>query len=78
MTWAKNEAKGHRDRKNGINNKMNKSVIQLTLDGKVIKVHHSQNHASRVTGIKQGNINKVCRGIRKTAGGFKWQYGETI
>lgn len=34
----------------------------------------SQAEAARASGAKQGNINKVCKGLRKTAGGYKWRY----
>jgi hypothetical protein len=27
-------------------------------------------------GIYQANIYKVCKGLRKQAGGYKWQYTE--
>lgn len=37
-------------------------------------LYKSQAEAARVTGAKQGNINKVCKGLRKTAGGYKWRY----
>jgi hypothetical protein len=30
----------------------------------------------RVLGIYQANIYKVCKGLRKQAGGYKWQYTE--
>ena len=74
MSWNDNFLKGHRDRKNGVNNKMNKPVIQLTLDGQVVGVYHSMMQASRETGINVGNIHSACNGRYKTAGGFKWKY----
>jgi hypothetical protein len=30
--------------------------------------------ASRITGINSGSIVKVCKGVKPSAGGFKWKY----
>jgi hypothetical protein len=32
--------------------------------------------AKQKTGIDDGGIAKVCKGTRKTAGGFKWKYAD--
>lgn len=48
------------------------AVEQLTKDGQFIAYFRSKNEALRQT--KVYNITKVCRGERKTAGGFKWRY----
>jgi len=34
----------------------------------------SQTEASRILGVRQGNISKVCLGRAKTAGGYTWRY----
>lgn len=34
----------------------------------------STKDASKSTGIHQGNISAVCRGSRKTAGGYTWKF----
>ena len=48
-------------------------VVQLDINTiEPLKVWPSGSEASRVTGIHKTCILKVCRGIRKTAGGFKW------
>lgn len=73
-TWAENNARGHADIKNGINNKISKSVFQLTKDGSFIDRHYSAIHAGRVTGVDFRNISRCCRGEAKTAGGFVWHY----
>jgi len=36
-TWSKNNKKGSNDRFNGLNNKVNKTVIQKTMDGTIVK-----------------------------------------
>lgn len=33
--------------------------------------------AARVTGVGQSHVSAVCRGSRKSAGGFGWKYKET-
>jgi len=73
-TWKKNVEKGHEDRKNGINNKISKAVIQMDLDGSEIEMFHSHRVASRKTGIDRWNISKCCTDNRKTAGGYKWKH----
>ena len=74
MTWTENNDKGYADRKNGINKKSFKSVIQMDLNDKFIAKHCSMSQASRDTGINLGNIGLCCRGKYKTAGGFRWIY----
>ena len=51
-------------------------VVQMTVDGEVIKVHPSLHEAGRATGIAWQNISKVVRGLRPRAGGFRWCYEE--
>lgn len=56
------------------NSKYRKKVMQLTLDGKVVRTYDGAREASRVTGFRQGNISSCARGIYKTAYGFIWRY----
>ncbi len=72
ITWAENKRKGELDRKNGINNKQNKAVIQMSLDGEFIAEYYSGRQAQRKTGISQSNIGKCCRGSYKSANGYYW------
>lgn len=52
-----------------------KPVIQTTLDGEFIKEWNSVKSASDFfNGLK--HIDGVCRGERKSAGGYKWIYKE--
>lgn len=50
----------------------NKPIVQLDLQYKFIRYFTSISHASSDTGISLSNIASVCRGERKSAGGFKW------
>lgn len=63
--------------KNGVTNKMNKSVCRYNLDGNLIQEYYSLKSAERKTGIRNGNISNCCSGRYKTAGGFIWKYKET-
>jgi len=76
MTWKQNESKGHSDRKKGINNKSNKSVIQYDTSLTIIKEYHSLTEAERQTGVNHSNISACClqKYGRKTLGGFIWKY----
>ena len=73
-TWKENSDRGSSDRKNGINNKHSKSVLQFTKGNVFIKEFYSTAQASRELNISQTGISKVCRGKYKSAGGYIWQY----
>lgn len=51
-------------------------VIQTTLDGIYITEFDNANVAESETGINHSKIYMVCKGERKTAGGYKWKYKE--
>lgn len=53
------------------------SVQQYSLDGDLIKTWQKLTDASNALKLPPGNITKVCQGIRKSAGGFRWQYTDT-
>lgn len=59
---------------NGTNDKV---VYQYDLSGNFIKEYKSAHEAARENDIQFTNICKVCRGERKTAGGFGWSYTKT-
>jgi len=50
-----------------------KSVLQLTKDNLPIKKWNSMKEASLNLNIYLSNISYASRGLRKTAGGFKWR-----
>ena len=54
------------------NGKKSKAVLQYDLKGNFIKEFPSIREVYRETGIY--SIEKVCKGQRKTAGGFIWKY----
>lgn len=42
--------------------------------GQVLKNFESLSEASREMNISNSNISMVCKGVRSTAGGYKWRY----
>ena len=74
MTWGENDDKGHIDLKSAKLFDNHSPVSQFSLNGGFVKTFISQAEASRKTNINKGNIGECCRHIRKTAGGFKWEY----
>ena len=61
-------------RKRNIENPQMKKVFQYSLDKKLLNEYPSTGEASRKTNISQQNISAVCRGKRKTAGGYTWSF----
>ena len=51
-------------------------VVQLDLDGNFIQDFGSIVQAAQATGVHKSDISKVCREVRKTAGGFVWVYAD--
>lgn len=52
----------------------NTPVVQMSHDGKLIRCWNSIKEASEFLNIKYQGISCVCRGVRKTCGGFRWKY----
>lgn len=76
MTWGENKAKGEHDRKKGKIIYTQKKVRQFSIDGEFIMEYHSICEAERRTGVANSKIVTVCKGKRKTAGGYKWKYAK--
>jgi len=53
--------------------KHKKAIIQYDLNGHIVKQFTPIREASKEYSIREQNISAVCRGIEKTAGGFKWK-----
>ena len=73
-TWKENMEKGFHDKRNGINNKTSKVVLQYSKDMVLIKKHKSIRGAARELGLKDANIVVCCKNINRTAHGFYWRY----
>ncbi|MFJ8247508.1 zinc-ribbon domain-containing protein [Peribacillus asahii] len=53
-----------------------KRVCQLDEEMNIIKVFESVTTASEITGTNLSSLSSCCRGVYKTAGGYKWMYEE--
>lgn len=53
---------------------MSIKVNQYNKAGELLKTYDSFTQAGKELNISPGNINKACRGILKTSGGFIWKY----
>ena len=51
-----------------------KAVVAVDMEGNVVGWFESAMDAEKKTGICKRNINSVCNGKRKYAGGFKWEF----
>lgn len=60
--------------KNIMSEKHKIKITQYDLDNNFIQYFNSICEAGNKTNIDRTVIGKCCKGIRKTAGGFKWQY----
>lgn len=49
------------------------AIDQYDLEGNLLNTYPSIADAERITGVCNPNITKVLKGIRQTAGGFKWK-----
>lgn len=49
-------------------------VLQLTLDGELLRSFNSANEAQKYTGVDRGSILRCCKGKVKKAGNFIWKY----
>jgi len=66
------EYRKHIARENG--KQSSKKVIQLSKDNEYIATYKSIKQASELLGIDASHITHVCKGQRKSAGGFIWRY----
>jgi hypothetical protein len=61
----------------GKDHNRSKTYLQLDINGNLIKEWYSSYEIQRELGILQQNISKVCKGKRRSAGGFIWKYKAT-
>lgn len=58
--------------------KSTRAIMQYTLDGHFVNAFRSINEASRMTGVTTGHITSAAKKIRKSAGGFRWEYINSV
>ena len=51
-----------------------REVIQMDLQGNQLNIFPSCSEAGRVLNLDRSSISKVCRGVVKTCGGFRFKY----
>lgn len=71
LEWC---TKAYNNSYNGKNDTCCKKVAQYTIGGVLLKVWNGLHTADRELNISFKNISAVCRGERKSAGGYKWRY----
>lgn len=54
--------------------KPEREIMQLNLDGILIKKFSSIAEAMSKTGVQRTSISRVCRNLSSVAGGFRWSY----
>lgn len=72
---SKNSMFGKKQSKFCIESKF-KPVVQISLDGNIIKEWGSLKEVSEYLLINRNTIRMVCQNKRKTAGGYKWKFVE--
>lgn len=72
--WRENNIKWSKDRKNWINNKMNRCVIWINITTWEIIEFYSMSEASRVTWAGIWHICSCCKWNIKSAWGYIWKY----
>ncbi len=77
ITFKDNREKYYRDAQNGINTKCAVPVMQFSKDMKYITTFPSCAIAANAVGIaSSSNISRVCKGFKRSSGGFIWKYTE--
>lgn len=68
------ESEEYRESHSGENNHRAQAVKQYDLNGNFIAEYVTMTEASKNTGVSVSKISSVARGVRKTAGGYTWEY----
>lgn len=59
-------------------NKAHGGVYQYDKNNNLIAYYETATDAKKATGISNSDIGQVCKGKRKTAGGFIWRFGDDV
>jgi len=51
-----------------------KMVVQMNMHGRTLRVFVTGKDASKALDIPPSHISEVCRGERKSAGGYTWRF----
>ena len=66
------------NKNSGANCKDSKKIVQYDLNMNFIKEWDCMHDVTRTIGVSYQNVYKVCKGKRKSAGGYIWKYKEEI
>ena len=72
--YGKHLTEEHKSKLSKAHDKRKIPVSQYTIEGVFIASYESIHEAQRLTNIDKNTISRCCRGIQKTAGGFKWTF----
>jgi hypothetical protein len=75
LEWTTYKGNNDHATTTGLHN-LNIPIVQMDMQGNVLGSYYSTREAEKVTGIDGSCISKVCKGKRKSAGGFLWSYKE--
>ena len=80
LEWVSRSENGKHAYRLNLHKPIRFGVSQYTLDNVFVREYESLLDAEKETGIYNGHISGVCRGIRgrKTAGGYIWKYTDYI
>lgn len=87
LEWCTNAENQMHAYNTGLNNRSKyhsgkpmKPVLKIDMNtGKIINRYNSVTAAAKENGLKSpSNIGAVCRGIKKSIGGFSWKYEEVV
>jgi hypothetical protein len=79
MTWKENRLKNSKDRFEGVDNRVNRAVLQYSMDGEFIEKHYSLRSAARKNGLKyHTGIQGCCSGEYSSSSGFMWFYADSV
>ena len=73
-TYAYNNNYGTRNKRISVNTKRKRKILQLDLDGNVVRVWESIMSASKYYGIGRTNICACCNSRQKTSAGYVWRF----
>lgn len=75
LEWCTNSENQIHAYRNGLEKpRFQKKVNQYDLDGNYIQTFEYIIEVTRKIGIDNSSISEVCKGKRKTAGGYIWKY----
>ena len=80
LEWISQSENGKHAYRLNLHKPIRFGVSQYTLDNVFVRDYESLLDAEKETGVSNGHISNVCRGVRgkKTAGGYIWKYTDYI